>query len=39
MDTFYSDWIFSIADMNIKTDPKGRCVNKNFLLYIQMYES
>ena len=30
MGTFYSDWMFSIADMNIKTDPKGRCANRNF---------
>ena len=25
---------FPIADMNIKTNPKGRCANRNFLLYI-----
>ena len=37
MGTFYGDWMFSIADMNIKTDSKGRCANRN--LYIQMYES
>ena len=27
MGTFYSDWMFSITDMNIKTNPKGRCAN------------
>ena len=31
---FFSDWMFSITDMNIKTNPKGRCANRNFLLYI-----
>ena len=39
MGTFYGDWMFSTADMNIKTDSKGRCANRNFLLYIQMHES
>ena len=37
MGTFYSDWMLPITDMNIETDPKGRCTNRNFLLYI--YES
>ena len=30
MGTFYSDWMFSIADMNIKTNSKGRCTNETF---------
>ena len=30
MGTFYSDWMFSIADMNIKTNSKGRCTNRTF---------
>ena len=30
----YSDWMFSITDMNIKTILKGRCANRNVLLYI-----
>ena len=28
------DWMFSITDMNIETNLKGRCANRNFLLYI-----
>ena len=34
MGTFYSDWTFPITDTNIETDAKGRCMNRNFLLYI-----
>ena len=34
MGTFYSDWMFPITDTNIKTDPKGKCANRNLLLYI-----
>ena len=29
MGIFYGDWMFSIADMNIKTDSKGRCIFKH----------
>ena len=39
MGAFYGDWMFSIVDTNINTDSKGRCANRNLLLYIQMHES
>ena len=26
--------MFSFTDPNVKTDPEGRCTNRNFLLYI-----
>ena len=34
MGTFYSDWMFPIANMNIETDLKGRRTDRNVFLYI-----
>ena len=36
---FMATGCFPYADTNIKTNSKGRCANRNFLLYIQMHES
>ena len=34
MGTLYSDRMFPFTDSYIETDPKGRCTNRNLLLYI-----
>ena len=34
MGTLYSDRMFPFTDPYIETDPKGRCRNRNLLLYI-----
>ena len=37
MGTLYSDWMFPITDMNIKTDSKGRCCKqKLFAIYLDV---